>query len=113
MDTIKNRLGKNVSGLRQQKGWTQARLAEMISISPTFMMHIERGSRGTSLETIELLADALDVDVTLLFMERQDERGLTGHQRVLLDHLENDLKNRVLDAIHCSLDGLTQRLVNS
>jgi transcriptional regulator with XRE-family HTH domain len=111
MDTIKQRLGKNVSGLRLQKGWSQARLAEMISISPTFMMHIERGSRGSSLETVELLADAFGVDVAILFMERQDERGLTEQQRLLFDHLENDLKTRVIDAIRWSLDGMKQRLV--
>lgn len=110
MNNIKDRLGKNVTGLRQQKGWTQARLAEVVRISPTFMMHIERGTRGTSLETVELLAEALGVDVALLFMDVKKDQVLSEQQRLLLDHLENDLKTRVLEAIRCSLDGITQRL---
>jgi len=67
MSDIKRRLGQNITRLRREKGLTQVKLAEKVEISATFMMHIEHGTRGASLETIELLAMALDVDVAVLF----------------------------------------------
>jgi transcriptional regulator with XRE-family HTH domain len=69
MSHIRERLGKNTTRLRQERGLTQARLAEKVEISPTFMMHIEHGTRGASLETVELLANALEVDISELFID--------------------------------------------
>lgn len=71
-DTIKRRLGRNITAQRQRKGWTQARLAETAQISHPFLLHIERGTRGASLETIEVLAHALEVDVSELFAVSAD-----------------------------------------
>lgn len=66
--TIRRRLGCNIAIHRQRRGWTQAHLAEVAQISPSFLMYIEQGTRGASLETVEVLAEALEVDVSELFI---------------------------------------------
>ncbi|MBN1617137.1 MAG: helix-turn-helix transcriptional regulator [Spirochaetales bacterium] len=103
METIKKRLGRNVALLRKQHGLTQARLAEAVKISPTFMMHIERGTRGASLETVETLAMALGVDVSLLFME-STPRFADERHKLALDFLERELTGKMTHAIKMSLE---------
>lgn len=76
MSDIKKRLGQNITRLRREKGLTQGKLAEKVEISTTFMMHIEHGTRGMSLETIELVASALEVDVAVLFQKNYESSAL-------------------------------------
>ena len=47
-----NDFGKRVRTLRRQQKLTQEELAEQLSISASFMGHLERGSRIPSVETI-------------------------------------------------------------
>jgi transcriptional regulator with XRE-family HTH domain len=53
MKNVRQIVGSNIRLIREHKGWNQARLAKEIGISSTFMLHIERGTRGLSLDTIE------------------------------------------------------------
>jgi len=46
---------------------TQERLAELTDLSPRYINNIENGSGNVSLDTIELLAEALKVDYMELF----------------------------------------------
>ena len=54
-------LGKKVRECRKRKQLTQEQLAEIVDISPSFLGHIERGSRVASLETFARLCNALEV----------------------------------------------------
>lgn len=69
MEEVRKVFGRNVQKYRTLKGWTQAELAEKIDISPTFMMHIEHGTRGVSMETIELIARCFEIPYSALFEE--------------------------------------------
>jgi transcriptional regulator with XRE-family HTH domain len=103
MSHIRERLGKNTIKFRQQKGWTQAHLAEKVEISPTFMMHIEHGTRGASLETVELLANALDVDISELFLDNDSTIQFHGNQRISRFQVENmlidDTRRAILNCV--------------
>ncbi|MFC2401231.1 MAG: helix-turn-helix domain-containing protein [Streptococcus sobrinus] len=55
-----------VANLRKQKGWTQERLAEKAGLSVRTIQRIERGD-DSSLETLGLVANALDVSIKELF----------------------------------------------
>lgn len=59
-------LGKRVRIRRQALGITQERLAEMVDISPSFIGHIERGTRKLSVETLYSLCVALGVSADYL-----------------------------------------------
>lgn len=103
-DTIKRRLGFNVALHRQRRGWTRAQLAEEIQVSPTFLMHIERGTRGVSLETVESLAHVLEIDVSELFTMPLG-LGLPPNERTTLrEQFERDLQETVAKAITEVLD---------
>ena len=60
-------LGQRVRTERHRIGLTQERLAERVGLSPNFIAHLERGSRGASLDTIVTLARAFRVPVRTLF----------------------------------------------
>lgn len=95
MNDIRKRLGYNVTRLRRFKGWTQGKLAEKVEISATFMMHIEHGTRGASLETVELLAKALAVDICDLFMKYPDPAEMIPGKSEQDYRLASDLINKI------------------
>ena len=92
MEGIKKIFGTNVRKFRQAKNWSQAELAEKIDISDAFMAHIERGSRGASMETIELLARCFEIPYTALF---EEENAPTANYSEVLFNLEKDLKEKL------------------
>lgn len=54
-------LGQRIRKLRREHDLTQEELAELVGISPSFMGHVERGSRVASLETLVALCNVLKV----------------------------------------------------
>lgn len=60
MDTLYTSIGLRIRYLRRQRHWTQETLAERAGISPSFLGHIERGSRKLSVETLNRIALALN-----------------------------------------------------
>ena len=54
-------LGQRIRHYRHAKKLTQEQLAERVDISPSFLGHIERGSRIASLETVMKFCEVLDV----------------------------------------------------
>jgi transcriptional regulator with XRE-family HTH domain len=55
-------LGTNVKKFRTIKGFSQAKLGEILDISPNFISDIETGKRWLSSDTLVNLAEALNVD---------------------------------------------------
>lgn len=60
-------VGRCVRALRQQRGLTQAALAELIDRSEVAVRAIERGASAPSFETLERLTLALDIPAAGLF----------------------------------------------
>ena len=56
-------LGANLRRYRNFRGLTQAKLAEMLDISPNFISDIETGKRWLSSDTFVNLAESLDIEV--------------------------------------------------
>jgi transcriptional regulator with XRE-family HTH domain len=56
-------LGANLKRYRCFRGLSQAKLAEMVDISPNFISDLETGKRWISSDTIVSLANALKVEV--------------------------------------------------
>lgn len=64
---LKELFGKRLRALRKQSHLTQEQLAEQAGISVEFLSFIERGINSPSFETLEKLADALDLPIKTLF----------------------------------------------
>lgn len=68
---IKKIFGQRVRSLRKAKRWSQEKLSEETGLHRTYISGVERGERNISLENIENIATALDVDIALMFMDER------------------------------------------
>lgn len=60
---IKKKLGKRIQSIRKSKGFTQEKLAELIDIEPPSLSYIETGKFSPSVETLQRLANVLQVNI--------------------------------------------------
>ena len=67
MDTTKELLGRRIKELRKSRGISQDQLAERVDIDPKHLSRIEVGRGYPSLDTLEGIAHALDVEVKDFF----------------------------------------------
>ncbi|MBK9495483.1 MAG: helix-turn-helix transcriptional regulator [Xanthomonadales bacterium] len=63
--------GQNVRLVREKKGWSQDRLSEESGLHRTYISGIERGVRNPTIEIVQKIAVALDVDIQELFADPQ------------------------------------------
>lgn len=64
----KRRIICSIAKMREQKGMTQAELAERAGIKPNTLSEIENGIKLTSLTTALRIAEALECSVSDIFM---------------------------------------------
>ena len=57
---------KNVQAIRTSKGLSQEKLAELSELHRTYISAVEREKRNISIENIEKIASALDVEPYIL-----------------------------------------------
>jgi transcriptional regulator with XRE-family HTH domain len=60
-------LGKRIRELRDEKGWSQERLAEAAYLDRSYLAGIESGARNPSVRSLLKIANALKVQVGDLF----------------------------------------------
>lgn len=58
---------------RQQKGWTQLQVAEMLSVSERFYRSIEAGDRRPSYENLNKLEDTFQIPQRVLLAKNVEE----------------------------------------
>ncbi len=75
MKKIEERFGYRVRELRQAKGLSQEELAFKVGVHRTYLGGIERGERNPSLKNIDLIANALGISLTELFLFRERKTG--------------------------------------
>jgi len=63
-------LSKNIKSLRSQRSLSQIELAEKADISIPFLSNIERANKWPHPDTLVKIAQALDVEVSILFQEK-------------------------------------------
>jgi len=66
MDNILDRIGLNIIMLREERGLTQEKLAELARLHRAYIGQIERGEKNIGLRNIEKIAKALDVSIRVL-----------------------------------------------
>ena len=83
--------GKRIKALREEKGFTQAQLAEQLNISLNHMKALERARRVFSLELMVELSVIFSVSLDYLVL---GEASRAGHI-----HSELDMAIKILDRI--------------
>ncbi|MEB3295809.1 MAG: helix-turn-helix transcriptional regulator [Synechococcales bacterium] len=65
----RNIFAKKLRQIRQMRGLSQEALADLAGLHRTYVGSVERGERNISIDNMERLAIALEVDVTELLKE--------------------------------------------
>ncbi len=63
MSEINERVGLNIRTLREGRGLSQERLAELADLHRAYIGQIERGEKNIGLKNLEKIAKALCVDM--------------------------------------------------
>lgn len=63
---IKIKFGCHLKKLRKSKNLTQEQLSELANIDRSYISDIERGIKSISIEKLEQLADALELELSEL-----------------------------------------------
>ena len=73
MDIIKV-FGTNLIKLRLEKGLSQEKFAELCDLHRTYISDIECFQRNVSLENVQKIADALEIETYKLFLEPTEDK---------------------------------------
>jgi putative transcriptional regulator len=59
-------LGNRVRKLRQERGWTQVEMAEVLGIDRSYISEIETGKKDPSLRVLKTIADGFKLTLSEL-----------------------------------------------
>lgn len=85
-------IGAQIRRRRRELRLTQEELAEMADIAPSFLGHIERGTRKPSVETLVHLSEALGVCVCRLIPQRHTGDATDLYEQLVVEILDLILK---------------------
>ncbi len=111
---VKSAFGKTVRGARVDLRLSQEELGNRSGLHRTYISDVERGTRNISLESIEKLADALELSVSTLFARAAAGSREGGSAEILLvEDNPSDVgltlrafeKARLSNALHVAGDG--------
>lgn len=92
---------QNMKYYRKQAGLTQEKLAEAIDMSTSYIGDMEARERFPSAETIDKIAAALEIPVSLLFNERGSPASLKDtFLKIYGASLKDELSSRILKDIN-------------
>ena len=72
--------GLTLRRLRDQRRWSQERLAAAAHLNRTYVGELERGEAVASLQTAQKLASALGIELSALVLQAED-RHRAAHER--------------------------------
>lgn len=68
--------GQTVRKIRLSKDVSQEKFADMCDLHRTYISDVELGKRNVSLENIGKMANALDMNISELFQEVEQDAGI-------------------------------------
>ncbi len=75
-DDIISKYGQVIRALRQSKNISQEQLADLCGLHRTYISDVELGKRNVSLENIDKIATALDMNVSDIFIEVEKNESI-------------------------------------
>ena len=106
---LRTTLGSNVKKYRTIKGFSQAKLAEMLELSPNFISEIETGKRWLSSDTLVNLAEALNVEIYEFFFPQQ---VTTNDTTAFIQTYTEKAAKVASEAVTSSLENLRKQYIN-
>lgn len=102
-------LGENLKKFRTFKGFSQAKLAELLDISPNFISEIETGKRWLSSDTLVNISGALNVEVYELLKPYHD---LKDDMFDFINIFTEKASKAASDAVSNSLENLRKQYIS-
>ena len=84
-----NAIGEKIRSRRAKLGMSQEQLADLCGITPSYIGHIERGSRQLSLNTAISISTVLEISLDYLLLDVKNENGDVG----VIESISAELKN--------------------
>lgn len=84
MTTLRNFIGERIRAIRQAKGFTQQKLADLSGLDYRYIGALERGERNFSVDTLEKVLTALTIsfrELTLI----DNKEGTNQTQQITVD----------------------------
>lgn len=89
--TKKHSIGKTISELRKEKGWTQIELAEKLQVSDKAISKWEKDSGAPSIEFFPALAELFDVSIDYLMTGKETEPEIITMSKIELCAKNDDV----------------------
>jgi transcriptional regulator with XRE-family HTH domain len=100
----RERFGRAVRQLRQQRGWSIEVLAAKAGINDKYLGAVERGQQAASLDIVERIATGLRVELHELFVQRDlSTKELRARAATLLKEASDDTLRRVIAVLETML----------
>lgn len=88
-------IGKKVEKYRKAKGFSSRELAKLAEITPSMLSQIERGLANPSIQTLKVLAKALDVPTFSFLLEEKNTEELVvrskERKKMVVENLSYEL----------------------
>ena len=94
-----NSIGSRIRQLREARGLTTNRLANICGISQSFLRSVELGEKGISVDNLQLICDALKIPMSVFFDEEGDTQSIDEELTAALANLQIGQKRALLDFI--------------
>lgn len=97
-------IGSKIRDIRKRKKITIAQMSEQIGLSKGFISNIENDNTSPSLNTLQTIANYLDVPLPYLLLEKEEhmkvvrksERVYTTHNNIKIEHLTSQSGLRMM-----------------
>ena len=97
-------LGREIKRKREEKGWTQEYLAQLVDRTPRTIMYIENRGQHPSLNVFYLLVTLLDISVDQFFCPSNE--SVSSDCRKHIDMMLNSMDERELTIMEGTAEGI-------
>lgn len=91
-------VGKRIKTLRELKGLTVNKLANLSGISQSFLRDIELGNKNPTVETLSYFCDALDISLSDFFNE--NDSGINPYLKSAIKKLNDEQQIKLAEFIN-------------
>lgn len=106
---INERVGENIQAARNQAGYTQEKLSEIVGITPNHLSAIERGVSGATLELIEKLCLLFSVSADFLIFNGIKEDDFASELATQFSRIKPEYRPQVKRVLMALLEIITMQ----
>lgn len=95
----RSRWGDAIAFLLAERGWTQRQLADKASLRPNTLTNLVKHGRDSDTATLSRIATALQVDLSELFLTREQIEVLRAHKENRVERLKEAVLKELSETV--------------